>query len=119
MFSKKSTYKYGIWTELYVAFLLFFCGYKLLARRYKTKLGEVDLIFKNRNNIVAVEVKGRRHAKNSVAGEVVGYYQLKRINDAMDIFLARREQYGNYNIRIDIVLVKGLFSVEHIKNVMG
>ena len=60
---KQKSYFFGILAEYYVIFLFLFMGYKLLEHRYKTKLGEIDLIFKKKNNIVAVEVKAR-HNRN-------------------------------------------------------
>lgn len=113
---KQKSYFLGIFAEYYIIFLFFFKGYILLAHRYKTKMGEIDLIFKNKNNLIAVEVKARKN-KDTDIGEVVSSKQYKRIMNALKLFLNKNIKYSNFNIRIDVVLVKGLFSIEHLKNV--
>ena len=113
---KQKSYFFGIFAEYYVIFLFFFKGYILLAHRYKTKLGEIDLIFKNKNNLIAVEVKAREN-ENIDIGEVVSYKQYKRIMNSLKLFLNKNIEYSNFNTRIDVVLVKGLFNIQHLKNV--
>ena len=116
MNKKQKSYWFGIIAEYYVVVILFFKGYILLKRRYKTKLGEVDLIFKKKDYIVAVEVKGRSDYECQ-AGEVVGKRQFHRIVNSLKIFLNKNEDYCNLNIRIDTVLVYKNLKIEHIKNI--
>lgn len=113
--ARQQAYNFGIFAERWVAFCLFFLGYRLLFHRYKTKLGEIDLIFEKKDTIIAVEVKGR-HDKRTV-DDVVAPYQLERISRAVKLFLANNTKYVNYNVRIDIVLVSGLFLIKRFKNV--
>ena len=113
---KQKSYLFGIFAEYYVIFLFFFKGYIVLKHRYKTKMGEIDLIFKNKDNLVAVEVKARKDTNTNI-GEVVSFKQYKRIMNALKLFLNKNIEYSNFNTRIDVVLVKGLFNIEHLKNV--
>ena len=112
---KQKSYFFGLLAEYYVIFLFFFKGYKLLEHRYKTKLGEIDLIFKKSNNIIAVEVKARKN-KNLQIGEVVSRKQLTRILNSLKIFLNKNEIYSNFNSRVDVILVYNFLRVQHIKN---
>ncbi len=112
---KQKSYFFGLLAEYYVIFLLFFKGYKILEHRYKTKLGEIDLIFKKGNNIIAVEVKARKN-KNLQIGEVVSRKQLTRILNSLKIFLNKNEIYSNFNSRVDVILVYNFLRVQHIKN---
>ena len=66
---KKKSYWFGVFAEYYVICLFAIFGYRFLTRRYKTKLGEIDLIFRKGNAVVAVEVKARSDYKTEV-GEV-------------------------------------------------
>lgn len=117
MISKKQkSYWFGIFAEYWVIILFLFKGYKFIARRYKTKLGEIDLIFIKKDNLVIVEVKARKN-KNIEIGEVVSYKQCCRILNATKLFLNKNKKYSNLNIRIDIVLVNSILKIEHIKNV--
>lgn len=112
---KQKSYFFGLLAEYYVIFLLFFKGYKILEHRYKTKLGEIDLIFKKGNTIIAVEVKARKN-KNLQIGEVVSRRQLTRILNSLKIFLNKNEQYSNFISRVDVILVYNFLRVQHIKN---
>ena len=64
-------YRKGVWAERIAAIFLIAKGYRVLAMRYKSKMGEVDIIAKRGQLIIAVEVKARRsideavHAVNS------------------------------------------------------
>ena len=113
---KQKSYLFGIFAEYYVIFLFFFKGYILLKHRYKTKMGEIDLIFKNKDNLIAVEVKARKDTNTNI-GEVVSFKQYKRIMNSLKLFLNKNIEYSNFNTRIDVVLVKGLFNIQHLKNV--
>lgn len=116
MNKKVKSYWFGIFAEYYVIFVFFFCGYILLVRRYKTNIGEIDLIFKKGKSIVAVEVKARKDKNIDVEG-IVNYSQFFRIVNGLRIFLNKNEMYSNFNIRIDVVLVYRNLRLKHIKNV--
>jgi putative endonuclease len=109
------SYFFGILAEYYVVLYLSIFGYKLLKHRYKTKMGEIDLIFKKKDNLVAVEVKGRSN-KNLNIGDIVGYRQFSRIKNSLKIFLSRNYKYSNFNLRIDIALVQRNLVIKYIKN---
>ena len=117
MISKKQkSYWFGIFAEYWVIIVFFFKGYKFVARRYKTKLGEIDLIFTQKDNLVMVEVKARKN-KSIEIGEVASYKQYRRIFNAAKLFLNKNKKYSNLNTRIDIVLVNSILNIKHIKNV--
>ena len=116
MNKKQKSYFFGLLAEYYVIMLFFFAGYIPIKHRFKTKFGEIDLIFKKGNYIVAVEVKARSDASLQV-GEVVGERQFYRITNSLKIFLNKYKKYSNFNIRIDVVLVHKNFMIKHIKNI--
>jgi len=113
---KRQAYFFGLWAEYYVIIILFFAGYIFLKRRFKTKFGEIDLLFKKGSYVIAVEVKARTD-KSAQVEEVVGRRQLHRITNSLKIFLNKYEQYSNLDVRIDIVLVYKNLMIKHIKNV--
>ncbi len=113
---KRRSYFFGLLAEYYVIIIFFFMGYILIKRRFKTKFGEIDLIFKRGRCIVVVEVKARSDASVQVE-EVVGRRQFHRITNSLKIFLNKYEKYSNFDIRIDVVLVYKNFIIKHIKNV--
>lgn len=116
MKKKKISYWFGLLAEYYVIVILFFKGYKIIKRRFKTKMGEIDLIFVKGDYLVAVEVKARSDSSLRVE-EVVRYRQFYRITNSLKIFLNKYEKYSKFNLRIDVVLVYKNFIMKHIKNV--
>lgn len=116
MNKKQKSYFFGLLAEYYIIIIFFFMGYILIKRRFKTKFGEIDLIFKRSNCVVAIEVKARSDTSIK-AEEVVGRRQFYRITNSLKIFLNKYEKYSNFDIRIDIVLVYKNFIIKHIKNV--
>ena len=63
-------------------------GYRVLAHRYKTPVGEIDLIIQRGNTIAFVEVKAR--ANRTDALEAVSPQARQRISRAAQWFLSRQ-----------------------------
>jgi len=54
-------------------------GWRFLARRLKTALGEIDLLFAERGTLVVVEVKTGRAGTRFRPGQRLGHEQLARL----------------------------------------
>lgn len=79
-------------------------GYRILARRLKTHLGEIDLVAAAPFGPVCfIEVKARSLAR--AAAEAVGIGQQARIARAASLYLASRPQLARRGSRFDIVAV--------------
>lgn len=88
-------------------------GHRILESRYKTKLGEIDLItLDGQEVLVAVEIKYRRLHQEALAS--VSLQQMRRINQAIKFFLSKNPKYHTYTVRFDVVAV-GRFQIHHIK----
>ena len=61
----KRTYQKGKFAEFWVALILQFKGYKILKKRYRNYFGEIDIIAKKSNIIIAVEVWIRTDSTSS------------------------------------------------------
>ena len=89
-------------------------GYRLLARRFKTPQGEIDLVMRRGNVTAFIEVKAR--ASRDAAVEAVTPYQSKRIAAAARTWMAR-DKIANTNFcRFDIVVVNAYLWPHHIEN---
>lgn len=89
-------------------------GYRLLAQRFKTPQGEVDLIMRRRDVTAFIEVKARGSRDHGV--EAVTTTQSKRISAAARFWMAR-DQIANQNFcRFDIVVVSPYLLPHHIEN---
>lgn len=98
-----NSFKLGIFAEYIVLFLYKICFYRILHRRYKTYVGEVDLIVARGKNLVFIEVKAR---KNGLYDGIVSSDQIDRIRNAAELFLSKNSEYSKYNIRFDFALVR-------------
>ncbi len=78
-------------------------GYRIMARRYKTPVGEVDLIARRGRVLAAIEVKAR--ADFASAGEAITPRQRQRIARALLHFLAGRPDLAALAARFDVMLV--------------
>jgi putative endonuclease len=110
----KKTYQFGILAEKITIFFLRLKGYKILAWRYKTYFGEIDIIAKKAKTIIAVEVKARRGKIN--IEEVLRPRQIKRTKAAIEFFVAKNSRFHNHNLRFDFVEVGRFFTIKHHKN---
>jgi putative endonuclease len=100
---RRAAYRHGHVAEAVALLLLLAKGYRPLARRYKTPLGEIDLIVKRGRLIAFVEVKAR--VSHADALEAVGMQSERRIVDAADLWLARHSRAAGFDIRYDMVVV--------------
>lgn len=96
----KTYQKQGRLAEFLAAWLLRLKGYRILKRRFKTPVGEIDLIAARGWTLVAVEVKYRSSFLN--AGEAITPKQRKRIEMALSLYL-RNLRWVPQNIRFDAV----------------
>lgn len=104
----------GIKAEGIAAVLLNFKGYRVLQRRYKTKLGEIDLVIKRGKVVAFVEVKARASVDD--AAYAITEHQKKRIEGAARVFLSSYPEYSEYFCRFDAVLVAPMRMPTHITN---
>ena len=111
----KKSYNFGILAEKIVLFCLFLKGYKILFWRYKTYLGEIDIIAKRGKTVAIIEVKARK--SESKIEEVLSPKQILRIKNATEFFLVKNPKLRSCRIRFDLVLVRKFFIVRHYKNI--
>ena len=81
----------GAWGEALAAEYLRKKRYKLLATRYLSRYGEIDLIVCDKKYLVFVEVKLRRSANFAEAREFVDYRKQERIRTTASLYLAENE----------------------------
>lgn len=70
---------FGAWGEDCAVEFLYSLGVRIVARNYRTKVGEIDIIAKDRNNIIFIEVKTRRSNAFGTPQEAVGLRKQRQI----------------------------------------
>ena len=78
--------------------------YRILAVRYRTKLGEIDIVARRGDLVAIVEVKARPSVVEAM--DAVGPAAQRRIEAAADLWLARQPDHHRLSLRFDIVAVR-------------
>ena len=81
-------------------------GYAILARRYRTRFGEIDIVAQENDVVVFVEVKARRTNRFGTAAESVSVWKQRRIA-AMALDYLGRANRQNAPCRFDVVAIDG------------
>ena len=92
-------------------------GYAILATRYRTRYGEIDIVAKDRDTLVFVEVKARRTDRFGSAAESVTGWKQRRIT-AMALDYMRRFNRLDAPCRFDVVAIDGLGTSQATVNVI-
>ena len=88
-------------------------GWRILARRVRTAVGEVDLVARRGNLIAFVEVKQR--ATEAELDDAIDERRLARVAAAAEILYPRFAQAGE-DARIDVILLTNGRPPRHIEN---
>ena len=108
-------YRKGFTSEWLAAAALLIKGYRIVAWRYRTKLGEIDLIARRGDLVLIVEVKAR--ASLAAAMDAVAFQSAQRIEGAADMWLSRQPDYARLSVRFDLVAVLPWRWPVHVENV--
>lgn len=95
----------GRWGEDYAARHLEAAGYTLVARNWRCRGGEIDLIFRDGETVVFVEVKTRRGRAYGAPEEALTTHKAQKLLDLGQQYAADHELDG-VAWRIDLVAVE-------------
>jgi len=112
--TQKTGYSKGLRAETLAAWYLRFKGYRILAMRYKTRVGEIDLIAHRGRGLVFAEVKwrpDRRTAMEAVHGD-----NQARVRRAAELYLQKYPRYTGFETRFDALVFAPRCWPLHIKN---
>ncbi len=94
-------------------------GYTIVARNFRTRSAEIDIIAQLNNVIVFVEVKARSNIRHGLPVEAVNLRKQKKIIEAAGVFL-QDEKYCDCACRFDVVEVylcdEQVEQINHIEN---
>ena len=103
--SRRRAEAFGHRAERAAAWLLRAKGWRILARRLKTPLGEIDIVALRGRTVAFVEVKAR---PDLAAGMLaLQPRQRERLRRAATLFLAQQPLYArDHDLRFDLVVVR-------------
>lgn len=106
------SYARGLWAEQFAELILRLKGYRILGRRIKTPLGEIDLLVAKQKTLIVVEVKQRRDG--FLAGAAIAPTQQTRLRAAASYILHQHQ--GFETLRFDAILLTPRTFPKHVKN---
>lgn len=92
--------------ERVAALFLRQCGYEILERNYRTRVGELDLVARDRDGIVFVEVRTRRGNAYGAPEETLTSKKRGKLVAMALHFLAANQEYADCAWRIDLVAIE-------------
>ena len=109
----------GKWGEDLAADYLQRKGYTIIERDWKSGRRDLDIVAKNGNVIVFVEVKTRRNSLYGQPEEAVDYRKLQSLQQAINHYIKFR--HISQEVRFDIISVVGTIGsepdIQHIQDV--
>jgi putative endonuclease len=100
---RRTAFRFGLSAEGRAAAFLIAKGYRILARRFRTPLGEIDIVARRGGVLVFVEVKARDNFDE--AAESINRRQQNRIIGAAQMWLAAHPEDAMRDMRFDAILV--------------
>ena len=90
-------------------------GMKVIQQNYYCKMGEVDIIAKEDEYLVFVEVKYRKNKRTGSAAEAVGFNKMRKISRCADVYMMQHRMSGDTSVRFDVVAIEE-GHLSHYKN---
>jgi putative endonuclease len=109
---RQVAFRLGLSAESRAAALLIAKGFRILARRFRSPVGEIDIVARRRHLLVFVEVKARERLDD--AAWSVTERQRARIIAAAEAWLADHPDPSIQDIRFDAMLVAPGRMPQHI-----
>lgn len=107
-------YRWGLRAESRAAWALRLKGYRILASRFRTPVGEIDLVARRGDTLAIVEVKARPTFEAGL--EAIAAEGYRRIEAAADVYLARHPRSAALTVRFDLVVVVPWRWPRHVVN---
>jgi len=105
--------------EQHVARYLKKKGYRIVAKNYRCKLGEIDIIARDGDELVFIEVKTRSGLSHGSPAAAVNFRKQRQISRTAQWYLTERTLFDS-PARFDVISVlfndAGQQTIEHISN---
>ena len=101
--ARVAAFQTGLSAESKASAYLIAKGYRILARRFRTPHGEIDIVARKRSLIAFVEVKARDSLDD--AAYAVTPRQQARITNAAQGWLMTHPEHAEFDMRFDVILI--------------
>jgi putative endonuclease len=103
---ERSTIEVGSWAEETATQLLLTRGYAIIERNFRCRAGELDIIARDGDILVFVEVRSRANADHGHAAEMIGPRKQRQVARVARLYLGVRSP-SYEEIRFDVVAITG------------
>jgi len=90
-------------------------GLKLVARNWRCKAGELDLVMRDADTLVIAEVRSRGRADYGAAAETVDWRKQAKLVRATRVLFAARPDLAEHPLRFDVVTLDRDGNVEWLR----
>lgn len=90
-------------------------GMTILKLNFYCKMGEVDIIAKDKEYLVFVEVKYRKSNTKGSGFEAVGFNKMRKISRVADYYMYSNHYSGTTSVRFDVVVIEE-GHLKHLEN---
>lgn len=104
----------GLRAEFWAALYLRLKGYRVLEQRFKTPLGEIDMVVRRGRRLAFVEVKWRATAAQ--AAEAIHSRNRDRVRRAAALYLQRHPEYTGWEVGFDALVMAPRAWPRHMRN---
>jgi putative endonuclease len=101
--ARVAAFRTGLFAEARAAAYLMAKGYRILAKRFRTPYGEIDIVARRRGLLAFIEVKAR--ASLDEAAYAVTPRQQGRIIAAAEAWLMAHPEHAEFELRFDAMLI--------------
>ncbi|HWA52267.1 MAG TPA: YraN family protein [Patescibacteria group bacterium] len=99
-------------------------NYKLIARNFHTRFGEIDLIFSKNNKLIFVEVKLKVGEDFGTPEEMINRHKIRQIEMTGQSFLLKYPEYEKFyeSLQIDAICIvtdenHNIIRINHYENI--
>ena len=78
-------------------------GCRLIVAKYRSRIGEIDLIVEDKGTLVFVEVRYRSDTSRGTGAETITATKQRRIIRTAEYFLINHKQYQDSACRFDVI----------------
>jgi putative endonuclease len=114
---RRRRFTVGLHAETIAAFYLRAKGYRVLSRRFKTPVGELDIVAARGRRLAFVEVK--RRATFDEAANSVTLKAQRRIIRAAQLWLGRWPKYQSHDPCFDVIVLTPRSWPKHLEDAFG
>lgn len=118
--SRRRAEKSGRRAETLAGLFLRLMGYRVIATRYRTRVGEIDIVARTGTVLVFVEVKQRNTApsepRDRTRARALEAVDPHRLSNAARWFLMAHPRYGHLDCRFDVLVLAPWRWPYHLQN---